>query len=70
MVHMAAVLLPCRDGKLADRLEQASQAVKAAYSECPSYDMVRGLLAGWLAGLHAWLEHRQLLRTASNMHCW
>jgi hypothetical protein len=31
----------CRDGKLADRLEQASQIVKTAYSECPSYDMVR-----------------------------
>ncbi|WIA12628.1 hypothetical protein OEZ85_006285 [Tetradesmus obliquus] len=29
-----------KDGKLADRLEQASQAVKAAYSECPSYDML------------------------------
>ncbi|WIA32794.1 hypothetical protein OEZ86_005976 [Tetradesmus obliquus] len=29
-----------KDGKLADRLEQASQAVKAAYSECPSYNML------------------------------
>lgn len=33
-----------RDGRLADRLEQASQAIKQAYSECPSYDVVRG---GW-----------------------
>jgi hypothetical protein len=31
----------CRDGRLADRLEQAAQLVKAAYSECPSYDVVR-----------------------------
>ena len=30
-----------KDGRLADRLEQASQAVKQAYSECPSYDVVR-----------------------------
>jgi hypothetical protein len=26
---------------LADRLEQAAQDVKTAYSECPSYDVVR-----------------------------
>jgi DNA ligase-1 len=29
-----------KEGQLADRLEQASQAVKQAYSECPSYDVV------------------------------
>eukprot|EP00775_Hariotina_reticulata_P004672 gene4672-4926_t len=27
-----------KDGRLAERLEQAAQDVKAAYSECPSYD--------------------------------
>ena len=30
-----------RDGKLADHLERATQIVKQAYSECPSYDAVR-----------------------------
>lgn len=35
-----------KDGKLADRLERAAQLVKQAYSECPSYDVVRGL-GGW-----------------------
>lgn len=29
-----------RDGRLADRLEQAAQVVKQAYSECPTYDEV------------------------------
>ena len=31
----------CRGGDLADRLEKAAQQVKTAYSECPSYDVVR-----------------------------
>lgn len=37
-------MLCSRDGHLADRLEQAAQDVKAAYSECPSYDVVRVVL--------------------------
>jgi hypothetical protein len=48
----AAVLCVCvcRDGQLASRLEQAAQDVKAAYSECPSYDVVRGMgRADWIA---------------------
>lgn len=28
------------DGKLANRLETAVQAVKQAYSQCPSYDVL------------------------------
>lgn len=32
----------CRDGRLAERLEQAAQVVKQAYSECPAYDVVSG----------------------------
>eukprot|EP00882_Tetradesmus_deserticola_P018805 GHRQ01020193.1.p1 GENE.GHRQ01020193.1~~GHRQ01020193.1.p1 ORF type:complete len:419 (+),score=239.96 GHRQ01020193.1:148-1257(+) len=41
-----------KDGKLADRLEQASQTVKTAYSECPSYDMlIPALLAHPIAEL-------------------
>ena len=32
-----------KDGKLADHLEHATQIVKQAYSECPSYDVVRFL---------------------------
>ncbi|GAX75595.1 hypothetical protein CEUSTIGMA_g3039.t1 [Chlamydomonas eustigma] len=35
-----------KDGRLADKLEQASQLVKQAYSECPSYDvMIPALLS-------------------------
>ncbi|KAF6253198.1 ATP-dependent DNA ligase [Scenedesmus sp. NREL 46B-D3] len=46
-----------KDGKLADRLEQASQTVKTAYSECPSYDML----------IPALLEH-PLAELASHVH--
>lgn len=36
-----SLTLTTRDGRLADRLERAAQDVKAAFSECPSYDVVR-----------------------------
>lgn len=32
---------------LAERLEAAAQTVKTAYSECPSYDVVRGRGRSW-----------------------
>ena len=42
------------DGRLAERLEQAAQAVKTAYSECPSYDMVSRSLGPCISGA-AWV---------------
>ncbi len=61
-----------KDGRLAEALEAAAQAVKQAYSECPSYDMVgRGqrdggtvLHSGRRGALQAELSHG-LIRDAS-----